>query len=34
MAYYSEELIEEVLSSNSIVDVISSFVRLKKKGSA
>ncbi len=34
MAYYSEELIEEVLSSNSIVDVISSFVRLKKTGSA
>ena len=30
--YYSDELIEEVRSSNDIVDVISSYVRLQKKG--
>ncbi|MEG0962847.1 MAG: DNA primase [Lachnospiraceae bacterium] len=33
MPYYSEELIEEVRSSNDIVDVISTYVRLQKKGS-
>ncbi len=31
--YYSEELIEEVRQKNDIVDVISSYVGLKKKGS-
>ena len=30
--YYSEELIEEVRNNNNIVDVISSYVRLEKKG--
>ena len=30
--YYSDELIEEVRSRNDIVDVISSYVRLQKKG--
>lgn len=34
MPYYSDELIEEVRSANDIVDVISAYVRLKKKGSA
>lgn len=33
MAYYSDELIEEVRSRNDIVDVISRYVRLTKKGS-
>lgn len=33
MPYYSDELIEEVRSRNDIVDVISSYVKLKKKGS-
>ena len=32
MAYYSDELIEEVRSRNDIVDVISGYVRLTKKG--
>lgn len=32
--YYSEELIEEVRIKNDIVDVISSYVRLQKKGSS
>lgn len=30
MAYYSEDLIEEVISQNDIVDVISEYVALKK----
>lgn len=34
MPYYSDELIEEVRSANDIVDVISGYVRLQKKGSA
>ena len=33
MAYYSDELIEEVRSRNDIVDVIAGYVRLTKKGS-
>lgn len=33
MPYYSDELIEEVRSANDIVDVISGYVRLQKKGS-
>lgn len=33
MAYYSDELIEEIRSGNDIVDVISGYVRLTKKGS-
>ena len=32
MAYYSEDLIEEVISQNDIVDVISEYVTLKKRG--
>ncbi len=34
MPYYSDELIEEVRSANDIVDVISGYVRLQKKGSS
>ncbi len=34
MAYYSDELIEEVRSRNDIVDVISGYVRLTKKKAA
>ena len=33
MPYYSDELIEEVRSANDIVDVISGYVRLQRKGS-
>jgi DNA primase len=32
VAFYSEELIEEVLSTNDIVDVISEYVTLSKSG--
>jgi len=32
MAYYSEDLIDEVLSQNDIVEVISEYVTLKKNG--
>ncbi len=32
--YYSEDLLEEVRSKNDIVDVISGYVRLQKKGSS
>ena len=32
--YYPEELIEEVRMKNDIVDVISGYVRLQKKGSS
>ena len=32
MAYYSEDLIEEVISQNDIVEVISEYVTLKKSG--
>lgn len=33
MPFYPEELVEEVRSSNDIVDIIGSYVRLQKKGS-
>ena len=32
MAYYSDELIEEIKSANDIVDVIGNYVSLKRKG--
>ena len=32
--FYSENLIEEVRMKNDIVDVISSYVKLQKKGSS
>lgn len=32
--YYSEEIIEEVLSRNDLVDVVSEYIRLKKQGSS
>lgn len=34
MAFYSDEVVEEVRSANNIVDVIGSYVSLKKKGSS
>jgi DNA primase len=34
MPYYSDDIIEEVRSRNDIVDVISQYVRLSKKGDA
>ena len=32
MAFYSDEVIEEVKAANNIVDVVSSYVNLKRKG--
>ena len=32
--YYPEEIIEEILSRNDLVDVVSEYVRLKKQGSS
>ena len=32
MAYYSEEIIDEVKSANDIVDVVSQYVTLKRQG--
>lgn len=32
--YYSDDLIEDIRSSNDIVDVISSYIKLQKKGSS
>lgn len=34
MAFYSEQIIEDVRAANDIIDVISSYVTLKRKGSA
>ena len=34
MPFYSDDLIEEVRQSNDIVDVISNYVQLKRKGSS
>ena len=34
MAFYSDELIEEIRSGNDIVDVISEYVKLTKRGSS
>ena len=33
MPYFSDDIIEEVRSRNDVVDVISGYVRLQKKGS-
>ena len=33
MAYYPDELVEEIRQRTDIVDLISSYVRLTKKGS-
>lgn len=33
MAYYSDELIEEVLSSTDIVDLVGEYVQLRRRGS-
>ena len=33
MAYYDDELVEQVRDANNIVDVIGSYVKLTKKGS-
>ena len=34
MAFYSEQVIEDVKAANDIVDVVSAYVTLKRKGSA
>ncbi len=34
MAYFGQDFIDEVLDRNDIVDVISSYVSLKKKGNS
>ena len=33
-AFYSEELVNEVVSANDIVDIVSGYVRLKRSGSS
>ena len=32
MAFYSEEIIEQVIAANDIVDVIGTYVKLKRSG--
>lgn len=32
MAFYSEEIVQEVIAANNIVDVVSSYVNLKRRG--
>ena len=33
-AFYSDELVSEIVSANDIVDIVSAYVRLKRSGSS